>query len=86
MLLNLVNKYESEEFIHSYNHYVQDNVLPGIDIQPSIHILDCTKLKVNLDNANYENSEVISEDGKPIRGYKLETLRGLMDDSGIIEE
>lgn len=83
---NFINKYESEEFIDSYNHYVQNTVLPGIGISPSIHILDCTKLKVNLNNTNYENSEVISVDGKAIRGYKLGTLRGLMDDSGIIEE
>lgn len=86
VIRNLVSKYDSQELIHSYNHYVQNNVMPGIDICPSIHILDCTKLKVNLDNTNYENSEVISVDGEPLRGYKLGTLRGLMDDSGIIEE
>ncbi|WP_039656773.1 transposase [Clostridium tyrobutyricum] len=86
VIRNLVSKYESKELIDSYNHYVQNNVMPSIDICPSIYILDCTKLKVNLDNKNYENSEVISVDGEPLRGYKLGTLRGLMDDSGIIEE
>lgn len=86
VIRNLVSKYESEELIYSYNHYIQNNVLPSIDVHSSIHILDCTKLKVNLDNTNYENSEVVSADGKPVRGYKLGTLRGLMDDSGIIEE
>lgn len=83
VIRNLVNKYESEEVIYSYNHYIQDNVFPSIDIHLSIHIPNCTKL---LDNTNYENSEVVSKDEKPIRVYKLGTLRRLIDDSGIIEE
>ena len=89
VMRNLIDKYdttEKNEFIDSYNHYVQNVVLPSLDISPSIHILDCTKIKVNLDNSNYENSEVIRDDGEFVRGYKLGTLRGLMDDSGIIEE
>ncbi|MHC6181044.1 transposase [Clostridium sp. JNZ X4-2] len=89
VMRNLIDKYgstEKNEFIKSYNHYTQNVVLPSLNISPSIHILDCTKIKVNLDNANYENSEVIKIDGESVRGYKLGTLRGLMDDSGIIEE
>ncbi|MHC6178292.1 hypothetical protein ACYUJ6_03930 [Clostridium sp. JNZ X4-2] len=89
VMRNLIDKYgftEKNEFIKSYNHYTQNVVLPSLNISPSIHILDCTKIKVNLDNANYENSGVIKIDGESVRGYKLGTLRGLMDDSGIIEE
>lgn len=89
VMRNLIKKYDStekNEFIDSYNHYVQNIVMPHLNISPSIHILDCTKVKVNLDNANYENSEVIKDDGETIRGYKLGTIRGLMDDSGIIED
>lgn len=89
VMRNLIKKYDStekNEFINSYNHYVQNVVMPSLDISPSIHILDCTKIKVNLDNANYENSEVIKDDGEAVHGYKLGTLRGLIDDSGIIEE
>jgi hypothetical protein len=89
VMRNLIDKYgstEKNEFIKSYNHYTQNVVLPSLNISPSIHILDCTKIKVNLDNANYENSEVIKIDGESVRGYKLGTLRGLTDDSGIIEE
>ena len=89
VMRNVIKKYESaekNEFIDSYNHYIQNVVMPSIDISPSIHILDCTKIQVNLDNANYENSEVTKVDGEYVRGYKLGTLRGLMDDSGIIEE
>ncbi|WP_217302080.1 transposase [Clostridium sp. 001] len=89
VMRNLITQYgttEKNELIKSYNHYIQNVVFPSLDISPSIHILDCTKIKVNLNNANYENSEVIKIDGESVRGYKLGTLRGLMDDSGIIEE
>jgi len=86
VMRNLVQKYDADDFIDSYNNYVQNIVMPSLDIAPSIHILDCTKIQVNLDNTNYQNSEVIKDDGKAIRGYKMGTLRGLMDDSGIIEE
>lgn len=86
VMRNLIKKYDANEVINSYNHYIQNVVMPSLDIAPSIHILDCTKIKVNLDNTNYENSDVIKDDGEAMRGYKLGTLRGLMDDSGIIEE
>ncbi|WP_368489349.1 hypothetical protein [Clostridium sp. BJN0013] len=58
VMRNLIQKYDAREFIGSYNHYVQDVVMPSLDIAPSIHILDCTKIRVNLDNVNYENSDV----------------------------
>lgn len=83
---NMINKYEAKEIIESYNDYVQNIVMPELKILPQIHILDCTKIKVNLNNSNYENSEVINYEGEATRGYKLATLRGLMDDGGIIEE
>jgi hypothetical protein len=86
VMKNVIEKYESKELIDSYTHYVRSIVIPSLDIAPSIHILDCTKTQLNLDNSNYENSEVISDDGEYIRGYILGTLRGLMDDSGIIED
>jgi hypothetical protein len=86
VIRNIVDKFESKELIESYNHYVQSIVMHSLAISPSIHILDCTKIHVNLDNSNYEKSEIISDDGEYIRGYKLGTLRGLLDDSGIIEE
>ena len=57
-----------------------------LDIQSCIHILDCTKVLVNLDNENYENSSVVKIDSEAMRGYKLGVLRGVLDDSGIAEE
>jgi hypothetical protein len=50
------------------------------------YVIDCTKLEVELSNENYEESSVTKEDGKAYRGYKISTLRGIKDDSGIIED
>lgn len=86
VMRKLVQKYNSEELVSFYNHYVQDYVLKNLDIQPCIHILDCTKIPVNLSNANYENSSVVTIEGETTRGYKLGILRGITDDSGIAEE
>ncbi len=86
VMRKLVKKYNSEELICFYNHYVQDYIFDNLDIQPCIHILDCTKIPVNLSNKNYENSSVVTIDGETTRGYKLGVLRGITDDSGIVEE
>jgi len=83
---NLVKKYTVEELIHSYNTYVQEHVFPRMDITPDIHILDCTELEVELNNSNYEGSEVIKDDKGARRGYKMSTLRGVAGDTGILEE
>lgn len=88
----LVGKYSAEDFIDGYNRTIQEYIVPKMDMNPSIHILDCTDLEVNLKNYNYESSGLayskrrIDDDKPPARGYKLATLRGLVYDSGIIEE
>lgn len=79
-------KYSSEELVTFYNQYVQHYVMKQMEIQPTIHILDCTKIPVNLENENFEYSSVAKIDGEALRGYKLGALRGVMEDSGIIEE
>ena len=86
VMRKLVKKYNSEELVSFYNHYVQDYALENLGVQPCIHILDCTKIPVNLSNTNYENSSVVTIDGETMRGYKLGVLRGVMDDSGVAEE
>lgn len=83
---NLVKKYTVEELINSYNVYVQEHVLPRMDITPDIHILDCTELEVELSNSNYEGSEVVKDDDGARRGYKLCTIRGITGDTGVFEE
>ena len=86
VMRKLLAKYKSEEWVSFYNGYVQEHLMKELDIQPCVHILDCTKVLVNPDNDNYENSSVIKTDGETARGYKLGVLRGILDDSGIAEE
>lgn len=85
-LRNFVNKYESEEIVQFYNEYVQEHVLPHLNVSPSIHILDCTFITVPLENDNYEESGVVKRDGEVYRGYKLASIRGIVEDTGILEE
>jgi len=86
VMRKLIAKYSSEEFVSFYNNYVQKYLLNTLDIQPCIHILDCTKVLVNLDNEHYENSSVVKINGETMWGYKLGVLRGIVGDSGIAEE
>ena len=86
VMRKLLAKYKSEEWVSFYNSYVQEHLMTELDIQPCAHILDCTKVLVNLGNGNYENSSVVKIDGETMRGYKLGVLRGVLDDSGIAEE
>jgi len=95
MVRHLVNKYQepsvsgdpySHSLIDSYNHYAQEHVLPSRNMCPNIHILDCTKLKTNLKNENFELSEVTKGQDGVCRGYKMANLRGITGDIGILEE
>lgn len=67
VMRRLLAKYSSGEWISFYNSYVQKHLMKELDAQPCIHILDCTKILVNLDNGNYENSSVVKIDGETMR-------------------
>lgn len=83
----LVGKYTSDEWINYYNDTVRKNIFSKKRIEPTIHILDCTKISVNYDNENYENSSIAYDrKGNKMRGYKLSSLRGIYKDTGVIEE
>ncbi len=83
----LLSKYSNEDLIAYYNSVVKNYIMPLKDIKPNIHILDCTKIAVNFDNENYENSTITTDrKGNKMRGYKLSSLRGLYNDTGVIEE
>jgi len=86
VMRKLVAKYSSKEWISFYHDYVQKQGLKTMQLQPSIPILDCTKIPVNLSNENYKESTVVTIDGETMRGYKLGVLRGMLDDSGLAEE
>jgi hypothetical protein len=75
----------SNVFTESYNDYAR-SVKATLDLEPFIHMLDCTMMEVSLRNENYEKAEVTKDDDGAHRGYKLGTLRGLHGNSGIIEE
>jgi hypothetical protein len=83
---HLVGAYDEKEWIEGYNRYVQEHVMLQMDIRPQIHIVDCTKIEVNLKNERYEGSKVTRDEEGMHRGYKLSTLRGIWRDRGIIEE
>lgn len=84
----LLSKYDFSLFIDGYNNTVQKGILPLLDIVPDIHILDCTDLEVNYSNSNYEYSGIThsKRDNSLTRGYKLATLRGIVEDIGLIED
>jgi hypothetical protein len=52
-----------------------------------IHILDTTSIEVALKTATYECSGVVrNDDGSYSRGYKLATLRTLLDTAGLLTQ
>lgn len=53
-----------------------------------IHILDATKIVVELERGTYECSGVVKDesDGQLKRGYKLATIRTLLETAGIITQ
>lgn len=86
-LRHLIGKYTYMDFLNYYNNIVQKHIFSKMDILTEIHILDCTKIAVNFDNTNYENSSYsIDRKGNKMRGYKLAFIRGLYGDTGIIED
>jgi hypothetical protein len=85
-LRHLFGSYPKEELVDGYNGCVQRHILPKAGVVSDIHILDCTKISVNLNNTRYEGSTVVTDDEGAKRGYKLATLRGIVGDGGVIEE
>lgn len=79
-----------QSLIDWYNHAVGDACCRAVGAEPCVHILDCTKLVVNLKNEHYELSGVTSRQDTPAspkiseRGYKLGTLRSLLDEGAVM--
>lgn len=91
-LRHFLGKYTVADMIDGYNCATQNHIMQSLGICPNIHILDCTDLEVDFYNTNYEGATIgYSKRKHPsgynrARGYKLATLRGLVDDVGIIED
>lgn len=73
-----------QTLIDWYNAHVGALFCRAADAKPCLHILDCTDLVVPLENENYEHSGVTTKNGKPERGYKLATLRSLLDEGAVM--
>lgn len=85
---HLLGKYGYKEIFQYYNNVVQKHIFKTHDICPNIHILDCTKIKVNMKNCNYENSSLAHDhnNNELFREYEMASLIGIIGDTGIIEE
>lgn len=84
---HLIGMYEPNDFFTYYNQVIQKHIFPLFEIQPDIHILDCTKIAVNPDNNNFENASwSVDHRGDKMFGYKLASLRCLYGDTGVIED
>jgi hypothetical protein len=49
-------------------------------VESTIHLRDGTKIEVKLKNNRYEGCGVVNEEGGYRRGYKLATLRGMIEE------
>ena len=77
---------DGEELVEWYNSLAHV-YYKKLRYTPTVHVLDCTKLDIASKNTNYENANWTSEkENNPMFGYKLATLRGVLDNAGVIEE
>jgi len=67
-----------------YNAQVGRLFCEAVTAAPTLHILDCTDLTVILENDHYELSGVTTKNKTPERGYKLATLRSLLDTGAVL--
>ena len=52
-----------------------------------LHIVDCTKVEVPLNSGQYACSGIVkNDDGSLSRGYKLATVRTLLDTAGVLTQ
>ncbi len=72
-----------------YNAHVGPSLLEYARVGTGrrIHIVDTTHVEVPLETGTYECSGVVkNDDGTRSRGYKLATLRTLLDHAGLITQ
>jgi Transposase DDE domain len=72
-----------------YNTAVGPSLLRYARVGPGrrIHIVDTTHVEVPLETGTYECSGVVkNDDGSRSRGYKLATLRTLLDHAGLLTQ
>jgi hypothetical protein len=75
------------QLLHWYNEAVAPSMVAyaALGAGRRLHILDTTGVQVPLETGTYECSGVVkNDDGSRSRGYKLATLRTLLDHAGLI--
>lgn len=86
-LRNFILSFEETKLIIDCFNVLFYEIINRLNKRPKLHILDCTKIEVNLSNTNYENSSIaLDKDNNRMRGYKVGVLRGCLPVGGIIEE
>src|SRR5262249_56208114 len=79
----------SSQLVEWYNAHVGPSLLQYARVGKGrrIHIVDTTHVEVSLETGTYECSGVVkNDDGTKSRGYKLATLRTLLDHAGLITQ
>src|SRR5438445_151814 len=79
----------AEQLVGWYNQQVGVSMLQYARLGRGrrIHILDTTHVEVALATGTYECSGVVkNDDGTLSRGYKLATLRTLLDSAGLVTQ
>jgi hypothetical protein len=79
----------AEQLVAWYNQHVGVSMLhyARLGTGRRMHILDTTRIEVPLETGTYECSGVVkNEDGTLSRGYKLATLRTLLDSAGVLTQ
>ena len=74
----------AQSLIAWYNQHVGGLFCRSVDAEPMLHILDCTDLTVPLSRDGYEGSGISTKNQVAERGYKLGTLRSLLDQGAIL--
>jgi Transposase DDE domain len=77
----------AEQLVDWYNQHVGVSMLhyARLGTGRRLHILDTTRIEVPIETGTYECSGVVKNaDGTLSRGYKLATLRTLLDSAGVL--
>jgi hypothetical protein len=79
----------AEQLVDWYNQHVGLSLVQYARLGKGrrMHILDTTHIEVPLETGTYECSGVVkNDDGTYARGYKLATLRTLLDNAGLLSQ
>ena len=79
----------AEQLVDWYNQHVGLSMVQYARLGQGrrLHILDTTHIEVPLETGTYECSGVVkNDDGTYARGYKLATLRTLLDNAGLLSQ